>query len=69
MPLAGVPFRYCVLMNCIVQGALGIPFIVLGKSAAEMDLTLFYVALFFFMVGYIVLGWLKKKYRDKVPEP
>jgi hypothetical protein len=48
MPPAGVPFRYCVLMNCIVQGPLGIPFIVLGKSAAKMDLTLFYVAWFFF---------------------
>jgi len=69
LPLAGVPFRYCVLMSCIVQGALGIPFIVLGKSAAEMNLTLFYITLFFFVVGYIVLGWLKNKYRDKVPEP
>lgn len=68
LALAGVPFRYCVLMNCIVQCALGIPFIVLGKSAAEMDMTLFYIALVIFVAGYFLLRWLKKRYGDKVAE-
>lgn len=68
LALAGVSFRYCVLMNCIVQSALGIPFIVLGKSAAEMDLTLFYIALVIFVAGYFLLRWLKKRYGDKVVE-
>ncbi len=68
LALAGVPFRYCVLMNCIVQTALGIPFIVLGKSAAEMDMTLFYIALVIFVMGYFLLRWLKKRYGDKIAE-
>ena len=68
LALAGVPFRYCVLMNCIVQSALGMPFIVLGKSAAEMDMTLFYIALGIFTAGYLLLRWLKKKYGDKIVE-
>jgi uncharacterized membrane protein YdjX (TVP38/TMEM64 family) len=69
LPLAGVPFRFSVLMNCIVQSAQGIPFIVLGRSAAEMDLTLLYIALFIFIIGYIILRWLKKKYGDKIGKP
>jgi uncharacterized membrane protein YdjX (TVP38/TMEM64 family) len=68
LALAGVPFRYCVLMNCIVQCALGMPFIVLGKSAAEMDMTLFYIALGIFTAGYFLLRWLKKRYGNKVVE-
>lgn len=68
LALAGVPFRYCVLMNCIVQSALGMPFIVLGKSAADMDMTLFYIALVIFVAGYFLLRWLKKRYGDKVAE-
>lgn len=68
LALAGVPFRYCVLMNCIVQCALGIPFIVLGKSAADMDMTLFYIALAIFVAGYFLLRWLKKRYGDKIAD-
>lgn len=66
LPLAGIPFYYCVLMNSIVQGAIGIPFIVLGKSAVEMDLSLFYIALIILIVGYILLRWLKKQYANKI---
>lgn len=62
LPLAGVSLRYCVLMNCIVQGALGLPFIILGKSGASMDPTLFSIALVVFILFYLLLRWLKKKY-------
>lgn len=62
LPLAGVSLRYCVIMNCIVQGALGLPFILLGKSGASMDSTLFSIALVVFILFYLLLRWLKKKY-------
>lgn len=62
LPLAGVSLRYCVTMNCIVQGALGLPFILLGKSGTSMDPTLFFIALVVFVLFYLVVRWLKKKY-------
>ncbi len=66
LPLAGIPFRYCVLMNTIVQLVLGIPFIVLGKSATNMDLKLLLFAAGFFVVGFFAVWWLEKRYGDKL---
>ncbi len=66
LPLAGVPFRYCVFMNAIIQSVQGIPFIVLGKSVADMDMTLFYVAILFLLMVFIMLRYLKKWYEDKI---
>ncbi len=59
LPLAGVSFRYCVMMNCLVQSVMGLPFILLGKSGADMNLTLFYIALLAFILLFIVLRKLK----------
>lgn len=66
LPLAGIPFRYCVLMNTIVQLVLGIPFIVLGKSATDMDLKLLLFAAGFFVVGFLAVWWVEKRYGDKL---
>jgi hypothetical protein len=66
LPLAGIPFRYCVLMNVAVQLILGIPFIVLGKSAADMNWTLLFIAAGFFLVGAVAVWWLEKRYGDQI---
>lgn len=66
LALAGAPFRYCVFMNIIVQFPQGAPFVILGRSAMELDMRLFYLALAFIIIIYIILRWLKKKYEDKV---
>lgn len=66
LPLAGIPFRYCVLMNTIVQLVLGLPFIVLGKSATDMDLRLLLFAAGFFLVGFFAVWWVEKRYGDKL---
>jgi uncharacterized membrane protein YdjX (TVP38/TMEM64 family) len=68
LPLAGAPFRYCVIMNCIVQGALGLPFIILGKSGAEKNSPLFYSALLSIVVLFIMLRWLKRKYGNRITQ-
>ena len=65
LPLAGVSFRYCVMMNCIVQSVMGLPFILLGKSGADMNLSLFYIALLAFILLFILLRRLKKNYAKK----
>jgi uncharacterized membrane protein YdjX (TVP38/TMEM64 family) len=61
LPLAGVPFRYSVIMNTVVQGLIGLPFIILGKSAAEIDLTAFNITLAVMVVIYILRWWLRDK--------
>jgi uncharacterized membrane protein YdjX (TVP38/TMEM64 family) len=55
LPLAGVKFRYCFWLNWAVQGTMCIPFVLLGKSAADLNFVMFgvtvlvIVALFFFL--------------------
>ena len=65
LPLAGVSVRYCVVMNCLVQSLLGLPFIILGKSGAEMNPSLFSIAIALLACFILVLNWLKKKYTKK----
>lgn len=64
LPLAGVPFRYSVVMNTIVQGVIGLPFIILGKSAADIDLTIFNVTLAVMVGLYILRWWLRDRLGD-----
>ncbi len=66
LPLAGVPFIYCVIMNTAVQGVLGIPFIILGESATKMDMTMIYAALALIFVFYFGTRWVKKRYSKKI---
>jgi uncharacterized membrane protein YdjX (TVP38/TMEM64 family) len=61
LPLAGVPFRYSVIMNTVVQGLIGLPFIILGKSAAKIDLTAFNITLAVMVAIYILRWWLRDK--------
>jgi uncharacterized membrane protein YdjX (TVP38/TMEM64 family) len=64
LPLAGVPFRYSFIMNTIVQGAIGLPFIILGKSAANVNLTIFNATLAIMVAGYVLRCWLKDRFGD-----
>jgi uncharacterized membrane protein YdjX (TVP38/TMEM64 family) len=64
LPLAGVKFRYCVTMNIIVQLSLGIPFIILGKSAADMNLTYLLIAAGFFLIGTFGIWCIKKRSKQ-----
>lgn len=66
LPLAGVKFRYCVLMNAIIQVLLAIPFIMLGKSAVEMNLIFLLIAAGFLATGAAGIWWLKKRYAERV---
>lgn len=62
LPLAGVPFRYCFWLNWAIQGTLIIPFVLLGRSAADLNMTLFGVTVLAFAVLYVFLRWVKKQY-------
>jgi uncharacterized membrane protein YdjX (TVP38/TMEM64 family) len=62
LPLAGVRFRYCFWVNWVVQGTMCIPFVLLGRSAAEMNLTMLTATLIAIVVMVFSLRWAGKKY-------
>jgi len=62
LPLTGVKFRYCFWLNWAIQGILCIPFVLLGRSAADMNMMMFGVTILVFIVMYLFLHWAKKRY-------
>ena len=62
LPLAGVKFRYCFWLNWAIQGVMCIPFVLLGRSAADLNVMMFGVAIAVIVVMFIFLRWAKKQY-------
>lgn len=62
LPLAGVRFRYCFWVNWAVQGTLCIPFVLLGRSAAEMNVPLLATAVVAIVVIFFLLRWAGRRY-------
>jgi uncharacterized membrane protein YdjX (TVP38/TMEM64 family) len=54
LPLAGLPFRYYFWLNWLIQGTLCIPFLLLGKSAADLDSSVSLMNIFIF-IGALVI--------------
>ena len=71
LPLTGVKFRYCFWLNWAVQGILCIPFVLLGKSAMDLNAEMFGATLLLFVLFYFFLRWAKKQYlaiqKAKIP--
>lgn len=63
LPLAGVPFRYCMWLNWVIQGTLSIPFVILGKSTADMNFMLFGITLGVLALLFLGLRWLRSWYE------
>ncbi|MEZ4579439.1 MAG: hypothetical protein R2875_15945 [Desulfobacterales bacterium] len=63
LPMARVDFRYCFWLNWGVQ-TMCIPFVLLGRSAADLNLWLFGVAITAFVLLYLFLRWAKKQYLN-----
>ena len=63
LPLGGVPFRYCFWLNWGVQGMLAVPFVVLGKSAADTNLWVFGITLAVLAALFVILRRLRRWYE------
>jgi uncharacterized membrane protein YdjX (TVP38/TMEM64 family) len=68
LPLAGLPFRYYFWMNWLIQGTLCVPFVLLGKSAADLDssvsmmnILIFAAAVVIFFAMFLLLRRAQKK--------
>lgn len=64
LPLAAVPFNYCFWLNWGIQGTLSIPFVMLGKSAADMNAALFGLTLALCLFLVLILQWARKRYGE-----
>ncbi|MFP4030962.1 MAG: hypothetical protein ACLFTV_05310, partial [Desulfococcaceae bacterium] len=62
LPLAGAPFRHCLWMNWALQGAYGAGFVVLGRSAADMNLWIFLLALALLGGAFGLIKWVRERY-------
>jgi len=62
LPLAGVRFRYCFWLNWAIQGTMCIPFVLLGRSAADLNATMFGVTVVVIIAMFLFLRWAKKQY-------
>ncbi|MCU0598277.1 MAG: hypothetical protein MUE70_03340 [Desulfobacterales bacterium] len=54
LPLAGLPFRYYFWLNWLIQGTLCIPFVLLGKSAADLDASVSIMNILIFVVALVI---------------
>ena len=62
LPLAGVKFRYCFWLNWAIQGTMTIPFVLLGRSAADLNGVMFGVTILVIIAMLLFLRWTKKRY-------
>lgn len=64
LPLAAVPFSYCFWLNWGINGIVSIPFVMLGKSAVDMNAVLFGLTLALCLLLLLVLKWVQSRYGE-----
>ena len=65
MALAGVPFVPYMVINWTIHYGMGIPYIVLGSAAIEMDLAILGIGVVLLLVGWFLLHCVRKKFLSK----
>lgn len=63
LPLSGVKFRYYFFLGWLVQGVMGIPFVILGKASMEWNPRLIFSLVLIFVLIYVLMKWGQKRYR------
>lgn len=60
LPLSGIPFGKYLLISWLVQGTMGIPFVVLGDAASKWNVALLLIFLVLFAVVYFISNYIRK---------
>jgi uncharacterized membrane protein YdjX (TVP38/TMEM64 family) len=68
LPVSGIPFRMYFLIGWLVQGVMGIPFVVLGDAAAQWDIHLILIVVVVLLAGYLIARQIRKRY-DRLVGP
>ena len=66
LPLSGVKFRYYFFLGWLVQGVMGIPFVILGKASMEWNPRLIFALVLIFLLIYVLMKWGQKRYQKMV---
>jgi uncharacterized membrane protein YdjX (TVP38/TMEM64 family) len=69
LPLSGAPFRYYFLSGYLVQGAMGIPFVVAGDAVAGEHLVILAVIFAVMLAIYAVVQQLRQRHGDILENP
>lgn len=68
LPLSGVPFRYFFLSGLVLQGVMGIPFVVAGDAAAKADLLLLGALLLVFLIAFGAFRWVRGRVAGEMAD-
>ena len=66
LPLSGISFGKYLLISWLVQGVMGIPFVVLGEAASQWSYHLLTGFLVLFVVFFVIGRKLRKRYDTLV---
>jgi uncharacterized membrane protein YdjX (TVP38/TMEM64 family) len=61
LPISGIPFREYFLIGWLVQGVMGIPFVVLGDAASKWNIYLFLIFILLFLIVYFITRQIRKR--------
>lgn len=62
LAFSGVPFRWYFLSGYLVQGAMGVPFVIAGDAVAAESLLLLAAVLIVMLVAYVVVYKIRKRH-------
>jgi uncharacterized membrane protein YdjX (TVP38/TMEM64 family) len=62
LPVSGIPFREYFLISWLVNGVMGIPFVVLGDAASRWSIPLFLVFFVLFFMAYFITRKIRSRY-------
>lgn len=68
LPLSGVPFRYFFLSGLVLQGVMGIPFVVAGDAAAKADLLLLGALFLVLLIAFGVFRWVRGRVAGEMAD-
>jgi uncharacterized membrane protein YdjX (TVP38/TMEM64 family) len=64
LPISGIPFREYFLISWLVNGAMGIPFVVLGHAASKWNIHVLLILIFLLGAAYFIAHQVRKRYSQ-----
>ena len=66
LPVSGIPFREYFLISWLVNGVMGIPFVMLGHAASTWSIHMVLIYLLLLVAAYFIAKQVRKKYEHTI---
>jgi uncharacterized membrane protein YdjX (TVP38/TMEM64 family) len=66
LPVSGIPFREYFLISWLVNGVMGIPFVILGHAASTWSIHMVLIYLLLLVAVYFIAKQVRKKYAHTI---